>query len=95
MLHQKSETFSYQEKPKSIAQICCRLSPQCTKTIDECLWPQKEWVRIDRNLKIVGLIIVFKLPRFPFQDAQKQVMSCSFEEITQLISFSWCSRIIL
>ena len=24
-------------KPGSIAQICCRLSPLCTKTIDECL----------------------------------------------------------
>ena len=31
----------YQQKSKNIAQTCCRLSrAQCTKTIDECLWPQ-------------------------------------------------------
>ena len=28
----------------SIYQICCKLSPQCTKTIDEYLWPQMDWV---------------------------------------------------
>ena len=30
--------------PKSIAKICCKLSLQCTKTTDECLWPQMDWV---------------------------------------------------
>ena len=28
-------------------------SPQCTQTIDECLWQQMDWVRMDYNLKNV------------------------------------------
>ena len=44
----------YQQKPKSIAHICCRLSTQCTETIDECLWPQMDWVRMDCNSKQLG-----------------------------------------
>ena len=55
-------------KPKSIAKICCRLFPQCTKTIEECLWPQINWVRMDCNMKKVRLA-VFKFSHFRFQNA--------------------------
>ena len=36
MLDKRQNVF-YQQKPKSVTQICCRLSPQYTKTFDECL----------------------------------------------------------
>ena len=44
------------------------------KTIDECLWPQIDWVRMDCNLKKVWLT-VFKFSGFGFQNALEQVMS--------------------
>ena len=77
--------FFYQQKPKSIAKICYRISPQCTKTIDECLWPQVNWVRMDCNLKKVRLT-VFKFSRFRFQNALYQVIRYSFEEFSLLPS---------
>ena len=45
-----SKRFFYRQKPKNIAQICCKLPPQCTKTIDGCLWPL-----MDCNLNKVRL----------------------------------------
>ena len=57
----------YQQKPKSVAQICCRLSPQCTETTQECLWPQMDWVRMDCGLKTVR-VTVFKFSSFRFQN---------------------------
>ena len=53
--------------------ICCKLTPQHTNTIDECLWPQMNLVRMDCYLKKVRLT-VFKLSRFHFQNALEQVM---------------------
>ena len=70
---------------KSIAQICRRLSLQCTKTINACLWSQMDCVTIDCNLKKVRLT-VFKFLRCDFQNALEQVMSCSFSRI-QLTDF--------
>ena len=71
----------YQQKPKSIAPICCRLSVQCTKTVyvHECLWPQ-----MDCNLKKARLT-VFKFSRFRFLNALEQVMSCSFQEFIRFL----------
>ena len=65
--------------------ICCKLTLQCTKTIDECLCPQMDWVRMDCNLKKVGLT-VFKFSRFRSQNTLEQVMKL-FLSIIQLISF--------
>ena len=41
-----SKTFLYQQKPKRIVQIYCRLSPQCNETIDQRLWAQMDLVRM-------------------------------------------------
>ena len=77
--------FFYQQKPKSIAQICCRFLSQCIKIIDECLWPQMNWVRMDCNWKKVRLT-VFKFSRFRFQNALYQVIRYSFQEFSLLPS---------
>ena len=65
VLYQNFKTFFDQQKPKSIAQICYKLSPQCTEIIDECLWPQMDWVRMDCSLKKVRLTVL-KFSRFCF-----------------------------
>ena len=90
VIYQKLQIVFCQHKPKSIVQICYKLSPQCTETIDESFWSQMDWVRMHCNLKIVRLTL-FKFSHFCSQNALEQVKNSRI----QLISFSWCSRIIL
>ena len=68
-ISQTPKTFFYQQKPKSIAHIWCRMSHQCTnyKTVGERLWLQMDWVRMDCNLKKVRLT-VFKFLRCSLQE---------------------------
>ena len=78
--------FFNQQKPKRIAQICCKLSPQCTETIDECPWPQMDCVRMDCNLKKVRLT-VFKFSHFHSPKYTRAGHELFLSRI-QLISFS-------
>ena len=47
---------------------CCKLTPQCTKIIDECLCPQMDLVRMDCNLKKSELncfqVLPFSFPKY-------------------------------
>lgn len=66
VLYEKLQTFFHQQKRKSIAQFYCRLSAQCTKTNDECLWPHMDLVRTDCDLKKVRLPNCFQVLEFSF-----------------------------
>ena len=47
--------------------ICCKLTLQLTKTIDECLCPQMDFVRMDCNLKKLSpncFQVLFSFPKY-------------------------------
>ena len=67
----------YQQKPKSVSQICCRLSPQCTKTIEGCLRPQMDCFKKVRLAVLSSHGFVSKYTR-----ELEQVMSCSCQEFS-------------
>ena len=77
--------FFFINRNLKVLLICCKLTPQCTKTIDECLRPQMDLVRMDCNLKKVRLTD-FKFSRFRSQNTLEQVMKLFLLRI-QLISF--------
>ena len=49
--------FFFINRNLNVLLICCKLTPQCTKTIDGCLCPQMDLVRMDCNLKKVRLTV--------------------------------------
>ena len=84
-----SKTFLYQQKPKSIVQICCRLSPQCTETIDEYLWPQMDLAKVGCNLNEKIRLTVFNVQglAFSFLKCTRAGHEVVLSRV-QLISFS-------
>ena len=84
--------FVCQLKQQHNCQVCYKLSLQCNKTVDTCLWPETESAGMDWNLKNVRLMF-FKVSHFCFQNVLEQITSCSFQELSWFLS-SRHSRIV-
>ena len=65
-LHNVFFFFFFSRNLKALL-ICCKLTLQLTKTIDECLCPQMDFVRMDCNLKKLSpncFQVLFSFPKY-------------------------------
>ena len=61
-----------------MVELCDKLPPYCTKTVDKCLYSHRQsWIWINCNLKKVSPTF-FKFSHFYFQNRLEQTIISSF-----------------